>query len=119
ASRAERREAEGTAAAERQRRHKTRARRTRMSTTCSNQDQSESSRSIGTLSTTWRRHPFITSESCVHSRTRLRGPLFSRNWAMGGSAYNRRTVTLRDRYSSGLRSTRLYLSSTDSRPAPG
>src|SRR5438094_7999393 len=89
-----------------------------MSTTCSTQDQSESCRSIGTLSTTWRRHPFITSESCVHRRTPLRGSLFSHNWAMGGSAYNRRTLTLRERYASGLRSTRLYLSSTHSRPAP-
>ena len=34
----------------------------------------------------WRRHPFITSESCVQRRTRLRGTLFSHNWAMGGSA---------------------------------
>src|SRR5437764_204146 len=70
-------------------------------------------------STMWRRHPFITSESCVHRRTRFRGTLFSHNWAMGGSAYSSRTVTLRDRYSSGLMSTRLYLSSMDSRPAPG
>src|SRR2546421_9697873 len=62
---------------------------------------------MGAPSTMWRRHPFITSESCVHRRTRLRGTLFSHNWAMGGSAYSSRTVTLRDRYSSGLRSTRL------------
>src|SRR5207248_10534499 len=68
------------------------------------------------LSTMWRRQPFITSESCVHRRTRFRGTLFSHNWAMGGSAYSSRTVTLRDRYSSGLMSTRLYLSSMDSRP---
>src|SRR5256886_17297908 len=83
------------------------------------QDQSESCRSIAAPSTMWRRHPFITSESCVHRRTRFRGTLFSHNWAMGGSAYSSRTVTLRDRYSSGLMSTRLYLSSMDSRPAPG
>src|SRR2546426_2135794 len=82
-------------------------RRTRTSTTFCTQDQSESCRSIGAPSTMWRRHPFITSESCVHRRTRFRGTLFSHNWAMGGSAYNRRTVTLRDRYSSGLMSTRL------------
>src|SRR5712671_6373490 len=96
----------------------TRSRRTRTSTTLSTHDHSESWRSIDAPSTMWRRHPFITSESCVQRRTRFRGTLFSHNWAMGGSAYSSRTVTLRDRYSSGLKSTRLYLSSMDSRPAP-
>src|SRR2546430_7669752 len=64
----------------------TRSRLTRTSTTLSTQDQSESCRCIGAPSTMCRRHPFITSESCVHRRTRLRGTLFSHNWAMGGSA---------------------------------
>src|SRR2546430_5962480 len=72
---------------------------------CCVQLHSESWFAIATPCTSWRCQPSMTWESCVQIFTRLRGTSFSQFCAIGGSAYSSRTVTLRDRYSTGLRST--------------
>src|SRR5918994_3605243 len=81
------------------------------STTFFIQDQRESCCSGALDATTCRRQPSMTSASWVQRRTRLRGTCFSHRCATRGDAYRSRTVTLRDRYSRGVRFTRRYRSS--------